>query len=223
MIKTLPFTKITALLLILCLSLSFFACSDDEGGGLFSKPSYVGEWEPLFSSEGGTMTVTEDEVQISYDDVHLTLEYTVSSDEYYTYLECEYQGESVVYVLLNKDMIAICSAPDEDSEWVGTTPNGVKFDAYIRENIVFRVGASTTEPAEKLREQYDIPDRYTIYYYEKADTLYLLDEYGQLEGIFAITTANEIEYAEGITLVNMDPSGRTWIPVNGNFVIIDNK
>lgn len=200
-----------------------------------SKPSYCGTWNPapdpiiekglrVDPDNWGQFIITEEAVQYTRDDLTFPIS-AVSKDEYYTYLEITYQGEiAYVLVILNKDMIAVCDTAYANSKYVGVTPNGTKFDAEIRGNVLYKAGAFTTDIPESVLKGKDIPDGNVLYYYESADVLVLYNmENMYHKGTFAVTSAYEIEYAEGITLVNMTASGNTWIPANGNFVITDNK
>ncbi len=227
------YTKWIAIFMtVTVLLLSISACGSDDQSpasnhSSSSGRSYLGDWV-VFPDESSAynnlnITITENEIVSIDDGIRIGMEYTVSSDEYYTYLECTVEGTTVVFVVINEDMLAICGNDYEYSDFVGTTPNGVKFNANIRENVLFKSGAPTTAVPESLRSSKYFSADDTLYYYENADVIFPVDSTGHSDGIFAVTTAYEIEYAEAITLVNMNASGNTWIPTNGNFVIIDNK
>ncbi|MBQ7354274.1 MAG: hypothetical protein IJW62_01995 [Clostridia bacterium] len=220
------FKNLIVFWLIICLSFSVCACNHQQ-----SLPPYVGEWigyEQILGRNNDCVTITANEWISNYESVRLSAKYTVSSDGYYTYLELTVDGQTIVCVVINSDMIAICQASYNEADlyntdYIGVTPNGLKFDADIRENVLFRKSAGTTDVSLSFRSRYNIPDNYTIYYYENADVIIPIDETGHTDGMYAVTASFDMEYAEAITLNNLSRYGSTAIHTNGNFVITDNR
>ena len=215
--------RITSLLLLaIVFSCSLIGCS------LMSNPEYCGIWEVVSRD-----TRDGDSFQIKVTPNNITVEqqydgatwksqpasYTVSKDDYNTYLEFTLEGSSAVLVFINEDMVGLCNADGNySSKYEAVTPNGTLFNADA--TWLFRKDAGTTTLPSNLRNQFaqwGIDSEF--YYYENAQVIAIPDYWGF--PAMAVTVDGELMGMENITLRGF--GHKYIIRAQGNFLITDNK
>lgn len=209
--------KTLYLLMCICLLICFASCEEE-------KPAYIGEWE--YPGEV-TVSVTEKDITLNYTDGETLgpLNYVVSKDDTYTFLECNYEGEDVVFVLVNNDLLAVGAPidPDDPPDYSYTTPNGVTFSADIGE-WYYRIGAWTNDVSflseywqQGLIEEFGTGT--TFYYWEHAGIIHVPGYNGT--SCLVVTADGNLSGMEEFTLMNMSRYHKSDILAKGNFVITD--
>lgn len=221
--------KMTARILSILLLISLFPCSL-FGCSLMSNSKYYGTWELKTrdtvdgSGNAFLLHVTPSSITLEQHDEGRVSKsqpasYTVSKDDFYTYLEFSLEGSPTVLVLINEDMVGLCNANgDYSSKYRAFTPNGTSFNGDA--TWLFRKDAGTTTLPANLRSQFaqwDIDCEYI--YYENAQVIAIPDYWGF--PAMAVTVDGGLTGMENITLRGF---GHKYIvQAQGNFLITDNK